>query len=132
MNSASSVVSSDTLKSQSQPQTAPQQIPAQQADGSAAPNVQPPDSAALDEIEHQMDLLSSRASTVSGSIEKLRTEQNAQGYNLRGDISAAADRMATYMNKAQQALQNQDAKNAKRYIDLAEPEVERLEKFLGR
>jgi serine/threonine-protein kinase len=133
MNSAAAVTSSNPQSnSQSQTQAAPQQVTAQQTSGSGTSNIQPPDSAALEELEHQMDLLSSRASAVSGSIEKLRSEQNAQGYNLRGDIAAAADRMATYMNKAQQALQNQDARNAKRYMDLAEPEVERLEKFLGR
>ena len=36
------------------------------------------------------------------------------------------------MSKAQQALQSQDARNTKRYMDLAEPEVDKLEKFLGR
>jgi serine/threonine-protein kinase len=133
MNSAAAGASSNPQSnSQSQTQAAPQQVTAQQTSGSGTSNIQPPDSAALEQLEHQMDLLSSRASAVSGSIEKLRSEQNAQGYNLRGDIAAAADRMATYMNKAQQALQNQDAKNTKRYMDLAEPEVEKLEKFLGR
>jgi phage shock protein A len=51
---------------------------------------------------------------------------------LRGDISAAEDRMATYMDKAQAALQNGNVKDARRYMEKAETDVETLEKFLGR
>ena len=86
----------------------------------------------MDEIEHQMDQLTSRAAAAKDSVESLRRAQSQQGLNLRGDISAAEQRMDTYMGKAQAAFQNQDAKSAKKYLDLAEPEIETLEKFLGR
>jgi hypothetical protein len=127
MNSASDAASSNApTPSQSQgSENSAQQTGPASSTASA-------DSAALDDLEHQMDQLSSRAGAVKSSIDKLRNEQNAQGYNLRGDIAAAADRMETYMSKAQQALQSQDARNTKRYMDLAEPEVDKLEKFLGR
>jgi serine/threonine protein kinase len=127
MNSASDAASSNApAPSQSQgSENSAQQTGPASSTASA-------DSAALDDLEHQMDQLSSRAGAVKSSIDKLRNEQNAQGYNLRGDIAAAADRMETYMSKAQQALQSQDARNTKRYMDLAEPEVDKLEKFLGR
>ncbi|HEV2382748.1 MAG TPA: protein kinase [Terriglobia bacterium] len=127
INSASDAASSNA-PNPSQPQGS--ENSAQQT-GPAA-STAPADSAALDDLEHQMDQLSSRAGAVKSSIDKLRNEQNAQGYNLRGDIAAAADRVETYMSKAQQALQSQDARNTKRYMDLAEPEVDKLEKFLGR
>jgi hypothetical protein len=39
--------------------------------------------------------------------------------------------MNTYLSKGQAALQRQDAINAKKYFDLAEIEMGRLEKFLG-
>jgi hypothetical protein len=87
--------------------------------------------AQLEELEQQMNQLSSRASSVSNSLDTLRREQNAQGYGLRGDISSSQQLMKTYMAKAQVALQNQDAQNAKKYLDLAQPQVENLEKFLG-
>jgi hypothetical protein len=86
----------------------------------------------MDELEHQMDQLSSRANTAHDGVENLRRQMSQQGLNLRGDISAAEDRMATYMGKAQAAFQNQDAKGTHKYMDLAETEVETLEKFLGR
>jgi hypothetical protein len=86
----------------------------------------------MDDLERQMDQLTSRAAAAKDSVENLRRQQSQQGLNLRGDISAAEDRMGTYMGKAQAAFQNQDAKSTKKYLDLAENEVETLEKFLGR
>ena len=40
--------------------------------------------------------------------------------------------MKTHLAKAQTALQNRDAAAAKRYLDLAEGDVAKLDKFLGR
>jgi len=79
-----------------------------------------------------MDKLSARARAVKDGVENFRREQEKQGLNLRGDISAAEDRMGTYMDKAQAALQSQNAKDARRYMEKAETDVETLEKFLGR
>jgi len=79
-----------------------------------------------------MDKLSARAQAVKDSVENFRGQQKKQGLNLRGDISAAEDRMATYMDKAQAALKNGNAKDARRYMEKAEADVETLEKFLGR
>jgi serine/threonine protein kinase len=97
--------------------------------GNAA--VPPADPATLDDLEHRMDQLSSRAGAAKGSIDKLGSEIAAQGGNLRGDISASEQRMETYLNRAQTAFQNQDAKKTKQYLDEAETEVETLEKFLN-
>ena len=62
----------------------------------------------------------------------MRQQQAASGLGLRGDIASAQERMATYMAKAEAALHTNDARSTKKYLDLAEPEVEKLEKFLGR
>jgi len=88
--------------------------------------------AQLEELETEMDQLSSRAESVNNSLNTLRQQQNAQGYGLRGDISSTQEMMKTNIAKAQMAMQNRDAKNAKRYLDLAQPQVESLERFLGR
>jgi hypothetical protein len=69
---------------------------------------------------------------ISASLDALSKEQNAQGMHLRGDIVEAQARMRTYLGRMQSAIQAQDAKSARKYLNLAEPEVERLEKFLGR
>jgi len=79
-----------------------------------------------------MDQLSARARAVKDSVENFRHQQEKQGLNLRGDISAAEDRMATNMDKAQAALKNGNAKDARRYMEKADTDVATLEKFLGR
>ena len=90
------------------------------------------DSSQLADLEHEVVQLASRAGAVNDSLEHMRQQQGAQGLGMNTDISSAQQRMAMYMAKAQTALQNQDAKGARKYLDLAEPEVQRLEKFLGR
>ena len=90
------------------------------------------DPAQMEALEQQADQLSSQANAVNDSVDNLRRQQNAQGLGLRGDIASAQELMKTHMAKAQAALQNGDAANAKKYLDLAEGDVARLDKFLGR
>ena len=61
----------------------------------------------------------------------MQRQQAAAGYGLRGDIVSAQQRMRTDIAKAQSAMQKQDTKNAKKYLDMAEAELQTLEKFLG-
>jgi hypothetical protein len=93
---------------------------------------QPANPAQLEALEQQADQLSSQASSVNDSLDNLRRQQNAQGLSLRGDIASAQELMKTHMAKAQAALQNGDAAGAKKYLDLAEGDIARLDKFLGR
>jgi len=86
----------------------------------------------LEEMERQMDQLASRAGSVHDSLETLRRQQAAQGLGLRGDIASTQERMNTYLGKAQAAMRKEDIRGSKKYMDLAEPEIEKLEKFLGR
>ena len=94
----------------------------------------PPPGPSPEEIakaEDEADKLNIRAATVQNSIETLRHQQQASGYNLRADISASQDRMQTYLAKGNAALKAQDLKAAQKYFDLAEGELGKLEKFLG-
>ena len=86
----------------------------------------------MEQLEKQVDQLSSRAGAINDSLDNMRRQQAADGFGLRGDIASAQESLKIHLSKAQQALQSQDVKNAKRYLDLAEPEAEKLEKFLGR
>jgi eukaryotic-like serine/threonine-protein kinase len=83
-------------------------------------------------LDLENDQLSSRASAVNASLDTLQKQQAAQGLGLRGDIAASQQRMQTYLQKAQAAIQAQDATAARKYLDLAGAEVEKIEKFLGR
>jgi len=86
----------------------------------------------LNNLENQLIKLSSRATTLRGSLDRLRKEQNDQGYNLRPDIATAAELMTTYLDRAQLALRARDIGDVRRYMESAEPEVKKLERFFGR
>ncbi len=100
----------------------------------APPVPQPPPGPSPEEIakvEDEADKLSVRAATVTQSVETLRQQQQAAGYNLRADIASSEERMKLYLDKGNNALQAQDLKNAQKYFDMAETELGKLEKFLG-
>jgi eukaryotic-like serine/threonine-protein kinase len=92
----------------------------------------PDNTAALAELEQQVDQLSGRAVAVNDSLDNLRRQQSAQGLGLRGDIASTQERMKIHVDKAQAAVQGRDVDNAKKYAAQAEAELEQLEKFLGR
>jgi ribosomal protein S20 len=85
----------------------------------------------LQELADQHDKLSARAQSANDSVESLRRQMTASGNNLRSDISTAQSRMKLYMGKFESALNSGDAEGAKKYMSMAEREVERLETFLG-
>jgi hypothetical protein len=86
----------------------------------------------LEELEDRMTPLGGRASAVKDSVENLRQRQQRAGYSLRHDISASLSSMEEYMGKAEAALNSRNPQAAKKYMDLAEREIEKLEKFFGR
>ena len=103
--------------------------PGGSGDGTHAQSVDPKE---LEDLERQIDQLASRAGAIHDSLDGLRRQQASQGLSLRGDIASAQQRMDTYLSKAQAAMQKEDATASKKYMALAEPEIEKLEKFLGR
>ncbi len=78
-----------------------------------------------------MDQISSREAAADASLDSFRSAQSAQGLQLRGDIVAAQQRMQVYAAKAHSALQAQDVENTRKYLDLMETELEKIEEFLG-
>jgi serine/threonine-protein kinase len=119
---------------QQQPTRPPVSQPAQTA---PAQPTQPPGADAkaaeqLSEIRDQFNLLGVRIGTVKSSLENLRRQQAASGLGLRGDMADAAQRMDLYFAETEKALNRGDAQAAKRNLDLAEREVSKLEKFLGK
>jgi eukaryotic-like serine/threonine-protein kinase len=97
----------------------------------AAAQAKAEEAAQAEENEHRYDDIDSRSSAVSQSLDNMQRQQAAAGYGLRGDIVSAQQRMRTDIAKAQSAMQKQDTKNAKKYLDMAEAELQILEKFLG-
>ena len=88
--------------------------------------------AELDRIEHEIDQLSARAASVNSSVEGIKRQQEAMGVGLRGDVASHLAGMQVNLAKAQDAIGSGDIERAKRYVGLADRDVEALEKFLGR
>jgi serine/threonine protein kinase len=86
----------------------------------------------LQKLNDRMTLLAARANAVKSSLENLERQQQSQGLSLRGDIAASLSRMEAYMDASDKALSAANAESAGRNMDLAEREIDRLEKFLGR
>jgi serine/threonine protein kinase len=143
-SNSSSTPSSDASSSNSNSASSagnPPQPPKKPSAGKSKKDTQAADAAAqakaeeaaqAEENEHRYDDIDSRASAVSQSLDNLQKQQAASGYGLRGDIVATQQRMKTDISKAQFATQKQDTKSAKKYLDMAEAELQTLEKFLGR
>lgn len=101
-------------------------------DANAAPAPPPgPSQEEIEKAEDEADKLNVRANSVSHSIDTLRQQQTASGYNLRADIASSQERMQMYLAKGNAALQAHDLKSAQKYFDLADGECSKLEKFLG-
>jgi len=88
--------------------------------------------AQLEQIQDDVDQLSTRAAAVNSSLDRLQQQQAAAGYGLRGDMAAHQSSMKLNLAKAQDAIQRSDPEGAKRYAKSAERDIEALERFLGR
>ena len=77
-------------------------------------------------------MLTGRAAALRGSLDNLQRQQNAAGLSLRGDMAAARESMEYLLDEAKVSLRAGDAAATKRNLDLAEQQVEKLERFLGR
>ena len=98
----------------------------------AAPPPDVPNSAQMDELEHQIDQLTARAASVNNSLDTMQRQQQASGYGMRGDIVARQESMKLNLSKAQEAFEHHDAARAQRYAALAQSDLQTLEHFLGR
>jgi len=77
-------------------------------------------------------MLGVRAAGIRTSLQSLQRSQAASGLNLRGDMQEAASLMTTYLDGASAALNAGDTPQARTFMDKAERQVEKLEKFLNR
>jgi serine/threonine-protein kinase len=76
--------------------------------------------------------LDARAEAARSGVQQIRSQQQAQGFDLRGDILASMNRMNSLIAEANHALSENDLETANQYMDRAEKEVGTLESFLGR
>ena len=76
--------------------------------------------------------LGARADAAKSGVQSIRSQQQAQGLDLRGDILAALSRLNSDLNESNIALTQNDVETANEYMDRADKELSIIEKFLGR
>jgi serine/threonine-protein kinase len=76
--------------------------------------------------------IEARADAARAGVQSIRSQQQAQGLDIRGDILAAMSRMNNDLREAQTALRQNDLQTANQYLDRADQETAKLESFLGR
>jgi len=76
--------------------------------------------------------LSARATAASRSMQRMEEQQAKIGGGMRTDMAAARESMDYYLTEAQNSLAAQDLDSAKRKMNQAEANLEKLERFLGR
>jgi serine/threonine protein kinase len=86
----------------------------------------------LEELQDEIDHLAARAASVNSSVDRLKQQQEAAGFGLRGDIAEHQESMKINLSRAQDAAEHSDAAKAKKYYDRTTADIEALEKFLGR
>jgi hypothetical protein len=121
---------------QAQPQTRPQAPEAvsersePQQRVASAPT--PPSQEEMDQLSERMVQLGARANAAKSSVERLRSEQAASGLGLRQDVTSSMSRMEAYMDAADRATQSGNLSSARRNMDQAEKEIEKLEALFGK
>jgi serine/threonine-protein kinase len=76
--------------------------------------------------------LDSRADAARSGVQGIRSQQQAQGLDMRGDILSAMSRMNSLLGEAHRALDANDLESANDYMNRADKEASTLESFLGR
>jgi serine/threonine-protein kinase len=76
--------------------------------------------------------IQARADSAREGVQSLRQQQQAQGFDIRGDVLATMNRLNGDLKEAQIALSAGDLPSADEYIEHADHETASLEKFLGR
>ncbi len=102
--------------------------------GSGSPE-QPPAGPSPREMREARDRfanLEARADAALAGVEQIRSQQREQGLDIRADILGAMNRLHHQLDEARKAVAQRDLETANEYMNRADGETGRLEKFLGR
>jgi len=89
-----------------------------------------PSAAEIRDAHDRYSNLEARADAARQGVQQLRSQQQAQGYDIRGDILSAMNRMNNNLREAQTAMNRGDLTSAKDYLDHADKEINTIEGFL--
>jgi serine/threonine-protein kinase len=107
-------------------------VPPNLSPAPAPPVVPAEPTAEVREAQERWASLDARASSAFSGVQRFRSEQQAQGLVIRGDILEAMNRARQFLSHAHAAISSRDLPSATAYMNSADAEITRLEKFLGR
>jgi eukaryotic-like serine/threonine-protein kinase len=102
------------------------------SEGGSASESQAAAAKQLEALQDEIDHLAARVASVNTSVDRLKQEQAASGFGLRGDMAEHQESMKINLSRAQDAAEHSDTAKAKKYYDRTTADLEALEKFLGR
>ena len=85
----------------------------------------------LGQVQERMVQMDARASTARRQVQQVRSQQEAQGLGMRGDVESSESLLDSYLRAANNDIQRGDAIAARQDLNKAEPELKTLERFLG-
>ncbi len=80
----------------------------------------------------ELDHLSDRTRAMNDRVDATQRQQPAPDQQRRIDLVFSQQRLQSYLSQADSALKNADVQLAKKYMDQAKAELEKLGKLLGR
>jgi capsule polysaccharide export protein KpsE/RkpR len=83
------------------------------------------------EAREKFNSLSIRYSTAQESLRRLEAQQQRQGLGMRRDIREAVTRFQYLMKEATDSMASRNVDAARTSLDMAEKNLDRIEKFLG-
>jgi len=86
----------------------------------------------FDEQENRFVHMAARAAAMKTSYETLRNQQASAGYSPDQTLTKAVSTMEQFLGRAEAALSAHDGASAKKYMDMAEPQIVLLERRFGR
>jgi serine/threonine-protein kinase len=98
----------------------------------AAAVPQGPSQKDIDNVQETLMQLHSRADAIRGSVNSLRRQQAADGFEVSPEIEGASSRLDNYLQAADRASQSNDLAAARKYMDGAEKQLTVLEAKFGR
>ena len=113
-----------------QPPPSQQQQQQQQQQQPAGPD--PAVVAELKELRHRQALMAARIGGIKGSLRQLQQQQAASGLGISPELVSTEHRMEMLMDKAEGEIREGDPVAAKRSLDAAERDLEKLEERFGR
>ncbi|HEX3745153.1 MAG TPA: protein kinase [Bryobacteraceae bacterium] len=90
-----------------------------------------PSRAAVLQARQHFGKLQARAGSIHESLTNLQSQMQSQGLALNGKYTQPAGLMDNYLQSAENALNQSDLAAAKEFADLAERQIEKLEKLLN-